>query len=186
MIDAPQLDALARILFPRDSACAVFAVLDGCMIKQLPQRLRESGCDYTCLFSGRLDPELEAAAPFLVQLKSDAAFTRSVLADGWNKHWGIVLHGPAHLDLAAVRDHLRHFLRVTGPGGKPMYFRFYDPRAFRVTIPCMRRGDYREFMGPLQAVFTEGTEAHTVLHFAARGAPKATPLPLKQPAISQA
>jgi hypothetical protein len=192
VIDQPQLDALQRILFAGLAARperrhdgngaapvhAVYAVLDGCMVKQLPTRLHESGCEYSCLFSGRLDPALEAAAPYLVRLDPQAAFTRSVLREGWNDHWGIVLQAPAQTDLYAVRHHLRRFLRVTGPGGRAMFFRFYDPRAFRVTIPGMRRADYREFIGPLLGIYTEGRSVDTLLHFAADGAPQGKALPL--------
>lgn len=194
MIDQPQLDALQRILFAAPAVRpghhhdgngaapvhAVYAVLDGCMVKQLPTRLHQSGCEYSCLFSGRLDPALEAAAPYLVRLDPHAAFTHSVLREGWNDHWGIVLLAPVQTDLYAVRHHLRRFLRVTGPGGQPMFFRFYDPRAFRVTVPGMRRADYREFIGPLLGIYTEGRSADTLLHFAADGTPQGKALPLVQ------
>src|SRR3546814_12880761 len=77
---------------------------------------------------------LEAAAPHLVRLRADDRFTDAILREGWNAHWGIVLRTAPGTDLYAVRQHLRRFLRVIGADGKAMFFRFYDPRAFRSDV----------------------------------------------------
>jgi hypothetical protein len=139
VIDQAQLTALMHIVFNNDQH-HVYAVLDGCKIAQLPKRLQSSGCTHSCLFSGALDPSLELAAPWLVELPAKSPFTSSLLQESWNQHGGILLQTAAEVDLYSVRHHLRRFLRVTGPGGQPMLFRFYDPRAFRsFAAPTTRR-----------------------------------------------
>lgn len=162
VIETPQFDALHRIVFERGSD-RVYAVLDGAMINQLPERLRAAGCDYACLFSGALDPLLEASAPHLVRLRAGDRFTDSVLHDGWNDHWGIVVRTAAGTDLYALRQHLRRYLRVSGPGGHAMFFRFYDPRAFRVVIPTFDNGDRRGFFGPIESFVVESPVADIAL-----------------------
>src|SRR3546814_1808571 len=57
----------------------------------------------------------------------------------------IVLRTAPGTDLYAVRHHLRRFLRVIGADGKAMFFRFYDPRAFRVVIPTLGGAERRDF-----------------------------------------
>src|SRR3546814_5057535 len=109
VIEASQLQALRRAVFERGNGAAeapVFAVLDGAMVADLPERLRAAGCDYSCLFSGDLDPMLEAAAPHLVRLRADDRVTAAILREGWNAHWGIVLRTAPGTDLYAVRDRM--------------------------------------------------------------------------------
>lgn len=168
MIAPSQLDALMRHAFGQ-ARVRVHAVLDGCVLAQLPQRLQSSGRPCSCLFSGELDPQLEQAAPWLVELSARTPFTGNLLRDCWNRHGGILLQTAADSDLYAVRHHLRRFLRVVGPGGRPMLFRFYDPRAFRIAVPQLRRADYQDFLGPLQGVLTEADDPASVLRFTADG-----------------
>src|SRR3546814_662901 len=166
VIEASQLQALRRAVFERGNGAAeapVFAVLDGAMVADLPERLRAAGCDYSCLFSGDLDPMLEAAAPHLVRLRADDRFTDAILREGWNAHWGIVLRTAPGTDLYAVRHHLRRFLRVIGADGKAMFFRFYDPRAFRVVIPTLGGAERRDFFGPVQGFVVEDAAADSAL-----------------------
>src|SRR3546814_6723667 len=106
VIEASQLQALRRAVFERGNGAAeapVFAVLDGAMVADLPARLRAAGCDYSCLFSGDLDPMLEAAAPPLVRLRPADRFTDAHLREGWNAHGGIVPPPPPESGRAAVR-----------------------------------------------------------------------------------
>lgn len=172
MIDPKSMERLRSLVFdaagtPRDG---VFAVLDGAMVDQLPARLKASGCPYSCLFSGSLDPMLEAAAPYLVQLRPDDPFSESVLRQGWNDHWGIVLHVGPGLDLYEVRQHLRRHLRVTDARGQAMFFRFYDPRAFRIVVPELDRKTRRDFFGPVTRFVVEGERGDAVLCFESNGA----------------
>ncbi|HEY0197057.1 MAG TPA: DUF4123 domain-containing protein [Rhodanobacter sp.] len=168
MIDQAQLAALMRIVYSREQQL-VYAVLDGCMLAELPSRLQSSGCRHSCLFSGALDPVLERAAPWLVELPPHALFTQPLLRESWNEHGGILLATRREVDLYTLRNHLRRFLRVSGPGGRPMLFRFYDPRAFRIAMPQLRHGDYQAFLQPLESVYTEAEDPASMLHFTADG-----------------
>lgn len=177
MIDQRLYQALTKRLFTEPGQ-ATYAVLDGCMVDQLPQRLEAARLDHACLFSGQLDPMLEAAAPWVVQLKPGTAFTESVLREGWNAHWGIVLQTAAGTDLAALRQHLRRQLRVSAPGGQSLFFRFYDPRAFRAVVPHLDEAQRREFLGPIRKAWIEGTDPTCALLFQPGQAATGEPLPL--------
>lgn len=168
MIEPALQEALREAVFGRGNE-AVYAVLDGAMVDGLPRMLQESGCEYSCLFSGLLDPMLEDAAPYVVRLSRRHAFTDLILGKGWNSHWGIVLWAAAGVDLYAVRQHLRKHLRVIDAQGNPMFFRFYDPRAFRLVIPQLERAARREFFGPLSGFMVEAAQADALLAFEAGG-----------------
>src|SRR3546814_4785931 len=172
-MEAEQLRALRRGVFGRGNGAAeatVFAGLGGAMVADRAERLRAAGCDYSCLFSGDLDPMLEAASPHLVRRRAYDRFTDAILREGWNAYWGIGLRTAPGTDLYAVRHHLRRFLRVIGADGKAMFFRFYDPRAFRVVIPTLGGAERRDFFGPVQGFVVEDAAADSALVYA-RGGP---------------
>ena len=165
MIDATMTDRLRELVFKGVGQNGVYAVLDGAMVEGLPARLDASGCEHACLFSGELDPMLEAAAPHLVQLRKDVPFSDAVLQLGWNDHWGIILHAGNDLDFYGVRQHLRRHLRVQDAAGNPMFFRFYDPRVFRVVIPSLASRSRREFFGAIRRFLIESEQADALLCF---------------------
>jgi len=178
VLDPGLLEALREAAFDGRVAGAVYAVLDGAMVDDLPGLLQGSGCEYSCLFSGLLDPMLEQAAPYLVALEPHHPFTDLVLGKGWNSHWGIVLQAAPGMDLYAVRQHLRKHLRVVDAQGHAMFFRFYDPRAFRLVIPQLERQARRDFFGPLHRFVVEAAQADAVLAFEAGGPAAGRPLAL--------
>ena len=181
VIPQGQFESLQKMVFGQP-AYAAYAVMDGAMIDGLPDRLAQVAPDATCLFEGALDPMLSAAAPWLVKLDPDSAVTQMALRDGWNGHWGIVLLVDAGMELRAVRAHLRRVLRVRGPDGSSMLFRFYDPRAFRTVIPVLDPPARREFFGPIHGVYVEGRTPDSVLFFAREGRPEPRALPLSSAA----
>lgn len=172
MIDPALLERLRSVAFDGAAIArgAVFVVLDGAMVERLPARLAVSGCEYSCLFSGALDPMLEEAAPHLVHLRADDPFGETVLRQGWNDHWGIVLHAGPGMGLYEVRQHLRRHLRVLDAEGHAMFFRFYDPRVFRLVVPQLDRQARRDFFGPIRRFVVEDERPDAVLCFESNGA----------------
>ncbi len=168
MIELALREALLEAVFQRGADC-VYAVLDGAMVEGLPRLLQNSGCEYSCLFSGLLDPMLEEAAPYVVHLTRRNPFTDLVLGKGWNSHWGIVLQAAPGMDLYAVRQHLRKHLRVVDAQGNPMFFRFYDPRVFRLVIPQLECQARRDFFGTLRGFVVEAPQPDALLAFEAGG-----------------
>lgn len=164
VIGQGQFEQLQRIVFNRKDR-HVFAVLDGAIIDNLPQRLQQSAPNAMCLFSGDLDPMLAAAAPYLVQLHPDTEITRLVLQDGWDEHWGIILTTGTNTNLQTLRAHLRRVLRVKTPDGSSMLFRFYDPRAFRSVVPTFDQEQRATFFGAIHTCHIEGRVAGSVLSF---------------------
>ena len=157
----------------------VYAVLDGASVEGLQENLNTHGADHVCLYRGDLAPDLAETAPYLVQLKFRDPFTEWVLREGWGNHWGIFAVTGA--DLKMMRRHFRRFLMVKDPDGKQIYFRYYDPRVFRVYLPTCNAEETRFVFGPIVAYLLEGETPETLLRFSpGDDAPRMTQINLEQ------
>ena len=171
-----RFDALHRALFAGGEGQFLYAVLDGASISNLPLLFAQHDIVNTCLFRGELDPELTQTAPYLAQLPAESAFTRLLFTQGIGNHWGILALSKE--DFPTLRMHFRKFLMVWGPDGKPLYFRYYDPRVLRIYLPTCNSEELALLFGPVTAYFAEG-EASDLLRFGFSGTALAQqPLPL--------
>jgi hypothetical protein len=153
---------LSRYLFVgRD--LNVFAVLDGASVRNLRASLHIMQPDYACLYRGELKPDLAESAPYLVRLQPDTQFTDWVVIDGWGKHWGVFLRSTK--ELPAIRRHLRGLLQVHDADGRPLLFRFYDPRVLSVFLPTCNAEQLATFFGPVDSFLLEGPAADMLLRF---------------------
>lgn len=123
----------------------IYAVLDGASVPELRTRLYEMRPEHVCLYRGELSPDIAEVAPYLVRMNIDTDFSNWVLNEGWGNHWGIFVQ--SRYSLAEVRKHLRSFLTVHDETGKPMLFRFYDPRVLRSYLPTCSRRELKDFFG---------------------------------------
>lgn len=156
---APQI---SQHLFA-DPHANTYAVLDGAQIPDLLPRLHEQRPDYECLYRGELAPDIAEVAPYLVQLEPDADFTRWLLEHGWGHNWGI--YATSTSDLRQMRRHFRTFLIVHDEEGKPLYFRFYDPRVLRVYLPTCNAEELTKIFGSLISYLLEDEDDRTALKF---------------------
>jgi hypothetical protein len=156
-----QADALKSQLFGGQGN--VFAVLDGASVPGLLDALYRTRAENACLYRGELEPNLAEAAPYLVQLDPDGEFTDWVLEQGWGNHWGVFAAGAQ--DFLTMRQHFRQFIVVHDPEGKPLYFRYYDPRVLRVYLPSCNPGELRTLFGPVGSYLIEDENPEIALRF---------------------
>jgi hypothetical protein len=162
MISSPVFAALdlerLRTLADESSA-QVYALIDGARDERIAPALRASGAAARCLFDGDLHPELAAAAPYLVSLTADSSFTATFVAEGWAHAWGVPLTAAAGLD--ELRRHFRRFLRVADEAGRPLLFRYYDPRVLRVYLPTCSASELDLVFGPVESYFIADESGQT-------------------------
>jgi hypothetical protein len=161
-----RLETLRQILYGNGET-QVYAVLDGASIPNLLSLLAEHGVEHVCLYRGELDPELAQAAPYLAHLPAESPLTRLLLQGGWGHHWGILALSKE--TLRALRMHFRKFLMVSAPDGKPLYFRYYDPRVLRVYLPTCNGDELQTVFGPVSAYVLEGEKPDVLLRFTRAG-----------------
>ena len=160
------VETVGEYLFAERKA-NVYAIVDGAAVDELLDRLYAWEPEFECLYRGELPPDIAEVAPYLVRLDCKSAFTDWLLANGWGNHWGIFAVSRA--DLAEMRRHLRRLLTVHDEQGKPMLFRFYDPRVLRVFLPTCNAKELEEMFGPVMAYVVEGEEAQELLRFQVTG-----------------
>lgn len=133
----------------------LYAVLDAARHDHVLAWILASGLEQASLYEGEEGQRLAPWGPYLVRMEADSPGLRTLLEQGWGQAWGIFLC--CSLPFAEVRRQLRRFLTVRLPEGRSAYFRFYDPRVLRDFLPGFSTEQVREFLGPIQSVFLEGT-----------------------------
>lgn len=151
-------EAVYSRLFPRsEGGIFNYAVLDGASVPGLVERIWHAPRkEAICLYRGELEPDIAEVAPYLVHLVPGSPLTDWVLKECWGNHWGVFVRSKA--DLTLVRRHFRQFLMVKDPQGKPLYFRFYDPRVLRVFLPVCNASELAFLFGPLNSYICEAQE----------------------------
>jgi hypothetical protein len=164
---SPQLfkKQVMDLLWPADlpPRMNVWAVLDGARDASIFGAVDGSRLERCCLYGGELPWQLQLAAPYLVQLRKDHAFTDLLIRRGWGQAWGIFLRSDA--DMRNLRRHLRGFLRVRGPKEQRLLFRYYDPRILRVYLPTCLPEELDFLYGPVAQYIVEAKDPGTMLEY---------------------
>jgi len=129
-------ERLWKVLFappPEDEEKVVFALLDGATVRQLPDFLEDEESEHAPLVPLKTnEPEEVTRAAYLTRVERGSRVAEWLATEGWGRHWGIFICAPPTMDLDDVLRHLRELSQVRLPDGRIVYFRFYDPRVWRV------------------------------------------------------
>lgn len=172
MPELQQLEKIKQILFlPSDDRPSVstYAILDTARDKVIYPKIMNADVQSICLYHGAKVVELATVAPYLVHLKKNDSFTEWLLAQGWGNSWGIFLQAPAPFKLNELQRHFRKFLMVYDEDGKPLYFRFYDPRVLRVYLPTCNETELETIFGPVNRYCVEGEDGNAMIEYFCAG-----------------
>lgn len=162
--EKPDYDAIQSQLWPHGGDRDAWMIVDPARNRRIYfDFLVNSHLEYSCLYSGNLAPQLEAAAPHLVQLSFDDRCTRDLIINGWGDAWGVFLRSGTTMQ--KLRRHLRTFLMVNDWTGKRLLFRYYDPRVLRAYLPTCATEELTTVFGPIQKFLTEDIDGKKLLHF---------------------
>jgi hypothetical protein len=145
----------------------IFVILDTSRNPKIYPMLKTSYADYTCLYKGDIPKVLAEVAPYLVRLEEQSRFTEWIISEGWGDNWGILCDAPASAE--HLRRHFRQFLMAQIEGGPECYFRFYDPRVFRVYLPSCNSIELEDLFGPVTRFFVEGEDRNTLVEYSLAG-----------------
>jgi len=172
MLSGTTLQGIYRTLWPQGQPgyTRVFTIADGAQDKRLYGAVDASRQDRCCLYSvdrgwgGQDLPwQLLMTAPYLVELDPEEDFTRNLLRNGWDHHWGIFFR--ADTGIQKVRRHFRDLLSVQDPKGRRLMFRYYDPRVLRAYLPTCLPGELRQIFGPVDVFIVPGDDPETAIVF---------------------
>ena len=147
-----------------DPALRYYALLDSARDTRIYAKLAETRVEAASLFRGQQARDLSDIAPYLVPLHREEPFTEWLFTYGWGKSWGITVETGA--DPGALRRHFQSFFMVYDPEGKPLFFRYYDPRVLRVYLPTCDEAELKTVFGPVKAYYVEGENPEFLMHYA--------------------
>lgn len=142
----------------------IFTILDAARDTRIYSRLGEFDGDVVPLFRGERAVELAAVAPYLVRLQHGDEFTDWLFTYGWGNSWGIFVESSAEME--DLKQHFQDLVMVYDEKGTPLYFRYYDPRVFRVYLPTCNASELKTVFGPVSAFYVEGEKPGSVIHYA--------------------
>jgi hypothetical protein len=147
---------------------APYMLIDCAGVEGGAERLpRDIFDEFECLFTGDLAEELEDVAPYLGRLGSLAPEAQAVVEDLLARHLGILVTLPLPVgsdeppSFSQVHRHFRKFNVVYGPEGKPLFFRYYDPRVIVDVLKVLDEQQLKAFFGPVDRMLL--TQADGVL-----------------------
>jgi hypothetical protein len=141
----------------------IYAILDSARDEAILAQITLSGVENRCLFEGQKGFDLAEVAPYVVPLKKNASFTDWLLGSGWAKSWGIFLRSDG--SLKQMQRHFRYFTKVYDDELQPVYFRFYDPRVFRVYLPTCNEEELDAIFGPCWQLYAESEDGSSLIEY---------------------
>ena len=148
----------------KDPSLNIYAILDAARDERIYSKLISSEIQYFCLFRGEKARELSLVAPYLAPLNRDDPFTRWLFEFGWGNSWGIFVELAA--DLSALKRHFHGLVSVYDETGRPLYFRYYDPRVLRVYLPTCNELELAEVFGPVNFYYVEDEASTGMMGYA--------------------
>jgi len=116
-----------------------------------------------CLFTGELAQELADVGGYLGRLKALDDATRRQLQTWFEQGVALMLLLPEQRagqgeepNFSALHRHLRKFNVIYSPQGKPLFWRYYDPRTLPEVLETLEGAQLRAFLGPFQALALGG------------------------------
>ena len=158
-----RLARIEEVLWHDSPSRDIWMIVDGARTVEVFRTLLECHLEYSCLYSGPLTPELEMAAPYLVQLERDYRDTHRLIQRAWGNSWGVFLRSGT--SLKKLRRHLREFLVVRDTKGNRLVFRYYDPRVLRIYLPTCVTAELRTVFGPIEYFWTESESPEDMKEF---------------------
>lgn len=153
---------LRSALWARQGA-RVHAVLDGCVLPDLPGRLKAAECQgWDCLQRGALSAQAAQQSAYVVELAGTAAFTDWLLHEASAAFPGWGLLSVSDRPLLAVREWARDLNDVRTPDGRRRPWRWWDPELLETLLPtlapeqldaCFALGQQLVLVGPQRWVW---------------------------------
>ena len=144
-----------------------YCVLEGASVPDLPAKLYEFDPPHFPLIGGELTPDMVHVVPYVALLVPTESFTTWVLENFFGKNWGIFVH--TRYSIYEMRRHFRSLIQVTDEEGRPMLFRFYDPRVIRDFLPTCDEEQIEAFFGNVDSYFSEAAEGDVLIEFGRSG-----------------
>lgn len=155
------IEKIEDSLFPGQTK--TYCVIDGAGVKGLPKRLYDLAPLHDCLFRGELTPDMVHVAPYVALMMRGDEFSKWVIESTVGQNCSIFIN--TRYSITEMRNHLRALTAVHTEDGRPLVFRYYDPRVFRKFLPACDNGQVETFFGKIDRFIVEAEDPDTLLAF---------------------
>ena len=140
------VEALLTQLKPLKSGNKLYMLLDAARDPKIYPAVKQFGRkSYRSLFPVKAVQDLATVAPYLLQLDRRTKATKALLEDAWGRSWGVFLESSDTLE--AIQQHFQGLLLVKDETGRPLHFRYYDPRVLRIFLPTCNDAELQAVLG---------------------------------------
>lgn len=130
-LDSTLLDAHTIVAAIKDTLspdAKLYMLVDAAIDDAIYPALEASERLYSCLYDANSIPDVvRAVAPYIIRVEPLDTFVQWCLEVGMTKH-ACVVFAAEGLAMPDLRFHFKKFSKVCSPKGKPLLFRYYDPR----------------------------------------------------------
>jgi hypothetical protein len=126
----------------------LYAILDACDDPEIQAMVQTKQFGGLSLYNGKAASTFALLAPYLCKI--DTENLSWIERELKGRPWGYFVIVNPGTQLAQLRKHFRRFLLVTGPDGRELYFRFYDPRVITTFLRALNPREASDFFGPIQ------------------------------------
>lgn len=144
------LASIRHALIDVDAPLCGYLVIDGAQAPGLEDALHDIGARSECLFSGALEPEVAAVAPYLIAIEGNDAVLTSLL-DRFGPHPAMIFVRTI-LSFHELRRHLRKLAMAELPDRQVVFFRYYDPRVLMQIAPILTEDQRLRLFGATDEV----------------------------------
>lgn len=133
----------------------VYAAIVTSKVPGLRERLAQADVDdWDGLWTGELDAEERAAAPVLVTLKPQGAFTDWLLFEAAASFagWGVIAQSA--LPFLAMRTHARALCKAQLPNGQAIRIDWMDPEVMEALLPVASPDQLQRVFSGVDALIT--------------------------------
>lgn len=145
-----------------DAQQRVYALMMTAKVPGLRERLARADVDdWDGLWTGELDAEERAAAPLLVTLKRDSAFTDWLLVEAAAGFGGWGAIAQSRLPFLSMRTHGRALCKAQLPNGQAIRIDWMDPEVMEALLPVAAPDQLERVYAGFDALVTLGAQRWT-------------------------
>ena len=141
----------------------IFGLLDAARSDTIYPYLRDHVPTAQSLFQGSRARELALVSPYLMALTPNQALSQWFFLNGWGRQWGILCESTEAGNI--LLRHFQKIIAVYSDEGKPLYFRFYDPRVLKLYLQSATPDDLKKLFGPVAAFYVEGNTPDSLTQY---------------------
>lgn len=132
---------------------------------------RIEGIEFECLLLGQ-EADVQALAPYIAVMTDPMRATAAIEAI-WGRDAVVLMHTRLDISLLAAKNHFRKLNIAYLPGGKAVFFRYYDPRVLRMVLPRLESNQLDVVFGAFETFIIPG-DGHRLPRLFSRQAGKLT------------